>query len=136
MAQQICDLNIRKTCNKQYTLPNTPPEQDDRSQHPITSDHIPKSPSITSQEGEDAEKFIHQTHGTQINESDYLLPNTPKHDTNKENEAEIALRQDLDKDSITSFRTIHSKIAPREHSTHSPDREILPLQKMQNIMLT
>ena len=71
-----------------------------------------KLPSITSQEGEEAEKFIHQTLQTQINESDYLLPNAPKYDTSKDNTANIALRQDQDKDSITSFRTIHSKIAP------------------------
>ena len=32
-----------------------------------------KSPSITSQEGEEAERFIHQTLGTEINESEYLL---------------------------------------------------------------
>ena len=57
MAQQISDLNIRKTHNTQYVLSNTPSEQDDRSQHPITSDHIPNSPSITSQEGEEAEKI-------------------------------------------------------------------------------
>ena len=57
MAQQISDLNITKTHNKQYILPNSPSEQNDRSQHPIASDHIPKSPSITSQEGEETEKF-------------------------------------------------------------------------------
>ena len=92
MAQQISNLNIRKTHNKQYILPNSPSEQDEISQHPIASDHIPKSHSITSQEGEEAEKSIHQTLGTQINESDYLLTNTPKYDTNKDNKADIALR--------------------------------------------
>ena len=78
MAHQISDLHIRKTYNKQYILPYTPSEQTDRLQHPNTSEHIPKFPSITSQEGEEAEKFIHQILGTEINESEYLLPTEPK----------------------------------------------------------
>ena len=108
MAQQIFYLNIRKTHNKQYILPNKPSEQDDRSQHPITSDYIPKLPIRTSQEGEEAGKFIHQTLGTQINESDYLLSNTPKHDTNRDNNT----------------------------SQNSPDKGILSPQQTQKIMLT
>ena len=78
MAQQIFDLNIRKTHNKQYILPHTLSEQNDRLQDPNTSEHIPKSASIPFQEGEEAEKFIHQTPGTEINESEYILPYAPK----------------------------------------------------------
>ena len=78
MAQQMSHLNIRKTQNKQYILPHTPSEQNDRLQNPTTSEHIPKSPSITSQEGEEAEKCTYQTLGTEINESEYLLLYTPK----------------------------------------------------------
>ena len=37
MAPQNSDLNIRKSCNKQYILPNSPSEQDEMSQHPITT---------------------------------------------------------------------------------------------------
>ena len=51
----------------------------------MLSEHIPKSPSITSQEGEETEKFTHQILGTEINESEYLLPSTPKYDTDKDN---------------------------------------------------
>ena len=94
MTQQNSNLNIRENHNKQYILPNSPSEQDGRSQHPIASGHIPKSSSNTSQEGKEAEKFKHKALGIQINESDYLLPNTPKYDTNKDNKADIALRQD------------------------------------------
>ena len=61
MAQQISDLTIRKTCNKQYISSHTSSEQNDRLQDPNTSEQLPKSPSITYQEGEKAEKFIHQT---------------------------------------------------------------------------
>ena len=121
MAQEISDLNIRKTHNKQYMLPNTPSEQDDRSQDPIMSDHI------TCQDGKEAEKCIHQSCRAQINESNYLLPNTPKYDTNKDNEAGTGPRQDQEKDSITTFRTIHSKFAHMGHFTKLPrQRNITP----------
>ena len=103
-----------------HILPHIPSEHTDRLQHPNTSEHIPKSPSITSQEGEEDEKFIHQTLGTEINESEYLLPNTSKNNTNKDKEVDIETRQDQDKDSITSFRTINSRIAPIGHSTQLP----------------
>ena len=71
-TQLSSDLNIIKTPSKQYILPNSPSEQDEMSQDPIASDCMPKLPSITSQEGEEVEKCIHQTLGTQINESIYF----------------------------------------------------------------
>ena len=74
MPQQISDLNIRKTHNKQYILPHTLSEQNDRLQHPNTSEHMPKSPSIISQEGKEAEKVIHQSFGTEINEINIHFP--------------------------------------------------------------
>ena len=43
-----------------------------------------------------------------------------QNDTNKGNKVDIGPRQDEDKDSITSFRTIHSKIAAKGHSTELP----------------
>ena len=98
--------------------------------------HIPKLPSITSQEGEEAEKFIHQTLGTEINESEYLLPNPPKNDTNKDNKVGIGPRQDQDKDSVTSFRTIHSKIALIGHSTELPRQTNTAPKQLQKITLT
>ena len=39
------------------------------------------------------------------------FPNSPKNDTNKDNEVDIGPRQDQEKDSMTSSRTIPSKIA-------------------------
>ena len=89
MGHQISDLNIRKTHNKQYISPYTPSKQNDRLLHPNTSEHIPKSPSITSQEGEEVEKFTHQTLWIEINESEYFLPTTPQHDTNKDSDVQI-----------------------------------------------
>ena len=120
MVQQISDLDIRKIHNKQYILFHTTLEQNDILQHPNTSEHLPKSPSITSQDREEVIKCKHQTFGTEIYESEYLLPSTPENNTNKENEVDIEPRQDQDKDSITSFRTIHSKITPIGHSTELP----------------
>ena len=136
MPQQISDLNIRKTCNKQYILPHAPSEQNDRLQHPNTLEHISKSPNITSQEGEEAEKFIHQTLGTEINDSEYLLPNTPKNDTNKDTKVDVGHRQNQDKDSITSFRTIHSKITLQKHSTELCKQTNTAPQQPQKITLT
>ena len=48
------------------------------TEDPNTSEHIPKSTSITSEKGEKAEKFIYQTLGTELNVSEYLLPPIPK----------------------------------------------------------
>ena len=78
MAQQISDVNIRKTQNKQYILPHTLSEQNATLQHHNTSKRMLTSPCITSQDADEAEKVINQTLGIEINESEYLLLNTLK----------------------------------------------------------
>ena len=121
-------LIISQTLFQVYTSENLRSlhqhHQNDQLHSPdISGWHRPKSPNVTSQEGEEAEKFMHQIFGKDINESDYILPNTWNMNGN-DSESNMEKWEDHDKDSVNLFSTIHPIPAPIGHSTKSPRQTI------------
>ena len=124
MAHQNSDplstLHMRKTGNRQHPLPTAPTHHNKQIHSPDILEHYgPKSPRITSQEGEEVEKLVDQMFDTLVNESDCILQNTPdmNDDAMKHN---LVKQQNHVKDNVNSFRTLQSILVPVGHSTKFP----------------